>query len=306
MVFVKLLACFQKNRTSVALSNIGPAASCQCIWMAQASPFSILVFQLLSSLPQPPGNNSTVAPVSWRWSFFLVIPSASAISENLGFRTVGQIVKQQEWANRDRWLWMRECVSFHLPFGFCWCFTVAWAFEAVVVHWWSSSCSFAIKIGLWHLSCPHLQCRLPLQKLAACLHPRTWKRFGRWVDFLLGNQAAFFLTFSTSDCTGWSLPDYSFFWDNTAGLTFFCYSCAKAGNFSILYCAVGFCSMLRQNLIARFSLWIMVPAAPPGRSWTSLSWNGKPWECATAFCALSWFIQLFFPPSCYMLKGTPV
>lgn len=167
LVFVKLLTCFQKNRTLVALSNIGPAASCQCIWMAQASPFGILVFQLLSSLPQPPGNNSTVALLSWRWSFFLVIPSASAISENLGFGTVGQIVKQQEQANRDRWLWMWECVSFHLPFGFCWCFTVAWAFEAVVVHWWSSSAPL-----LQRLACG--TCHVPISS-AGSLY-RSWQR----------------------------------------------------------------------------------------------------------------------------------
>lgn len=141
----------------------------------------ILVFQLLSSLPQPPGKNSSVTLVSWHWLFFLVIPSASAIFENLGFGTVGQFVKQQKWVKRDRWLWMREHVSVHLPFGFCWCFVVVWAFEAVILHWLSSRCSFAAKIVLWHMSCPPpapvgLQGRLPLQKLAVRLHLRTWKR----------------------------------------------------------------------------------------------------------------------------------
>lgn len=76
------------------------------------------------------------------------------------------------------------------PFGFCWCFVVARAFEAVALHWLSGCCSFAWKTGLWHLSCPPsapvgLQGRLPLQKLAVPLHPRTWKWFARRVDFLL-------------------------------------------------------------------------------------------------------------------------
>lgn len=128
----------------------------------------ILVFQHLSSLPQPAGKNSSVTLVSWRWSFFLVIPSASAISENLGFGTVGQFVKQQERAKRDRWLWMREHVSVHLPFGFCWCFVVTRAFEAVILRWLSGSCSFAGKIGLWHLLCvPLISCGAPGQAPSA-------------------------------------------------------------------------------------------------------------------------------------------
>lgn len=46
-----------------------------------------------------------------------------------------------------------------------------------------------------------LQGRLLLQKLAVRLHPRTWRGFGRQVDFLLINLAMFFLTFSPSDST---------------------------------------------------------------------------------------------------------
>lgn len=69
------------------------------------------------------------------------------------------------------------------------------------------------------------------------------------MDFLLRNLAVFLLTFSPRSCTGQGFPDDSFARGKVAGLTFLYYSCVNDYNFSMVCCAAGFCSVLRQILI---------------------------------------------------------
>lgn len=74
------------------------------------------------------------------------------------------------------------------------------------------------------------------------------------MDFLLRNLAVFLLTFSPRSCTGRGFPDDYFAQGEVAGLTLLCYSCVNYYNFSVLCCAAGFCSVLRQILIDSDSL----------------------------------------------------
>lgn len=84
--------------------------------------------------------------------------------------------------------------------------------------------------------------------------PKDMEMVFKTSGFFARNLAVFFLTFSLSSCTGRGFPDDSFAQGKVAGLTSLCYSCVNDDNFSVLCCAAGFCSGLRQILIDSDSL----------------------------------------------------
>lgn len=93
---------------------------------------------------------------------------------------------------------------------------------------------------------------------------------------------------------------YSFIHDKVARLTFVIHV-VNYGN--LLCCAMGLCSILRQKLIDSYlSGSLSGPVTSPGCGWTLLNSGGKSWGRSTTF-ALSWFIQLFFPPSYWVFQS---